>query len=135
MQTDSRSQWDHNGKKKTRQGATQKGIHVKPLTTYLQQDPHAQSEMTCINSLSARIHWWLYPHWCLSLLSDSELISSLFNLACSPRMSPFRQGGPEAVPAEHGIAAVHHSFKQCLLPEIYIIFARAPRLHVNSQGH
>lgn len=41
----------------------------------------AQSDMTCIISLSARIHWWLYPNWNLSLLSRSELISFLFNLA------------------------------------------------------
>ena len=38
----------------------------------------------------------------------------------------FCQGGPAAVPAEHGIAAVHHSCQQCLLPEIYIIFAHTP---------
>lgn len=59
-------------------------------------------------------------------LSDSELISFLFNLAPSPPMSPFRQGGPESVPVAHRIAAVHHSWQLCLLPEIYIIFARGP---------
>lgn len=41
----------------------------------------AQSDMTRIISLSARIHWWLYPNWNLSLLPHSELISFLFNLA------------------------------------------------------
>lgn len=123
MQTDSRSQRVYYAK--TRQEASQKGSRVKPLTTYLRQEPTAQWIMSSINSLSAYNHWCRYPHWCLSLFSNLELMYFIFNLAPSPPMSPFRQGGPDAVLAEHGIAAVHHSWKQCLLPEIYIIFACA----------
>lgn len=88
-----------------------------PLT----RPPPAHSDTTSINSLSARIHWWLRPRWCLSLRSHSQLISFPFNFVRSPLMSPFHQGGPGSVPAEHGIAAVHHSWQQCLLPEIYIM--------------
>lgn len=29
---------------------------------------------------------------------------------------------PESMPVEHWIAAVHHSWRQCLVPEIYNIF-------------
>lgn len=60
---------------------------------------------------------------CSQIQSSSH--SSLISLPPLP-LSPARQGGPEAVPAEHGIAAVHHSCQQCHLPEIYIIFAHAP---------
>lgn len=84
--------------------------------------PTAQSDTLFLKKkLPAHAHCWLYPHRCLSLLSVSELISFLFNLAATAPMSPFCLGGPEAVPVEHGIAAVHHSCQQCLLPGIYII--------------
>lgn len=34
------------------------------------------------------------------------------------------------MPAEHGIAAVHHSSELCLLPEIYVKFAPASICHI-----
>lgn len=66
--------------------------------------------------MPARVRQWRYSHLCLSLLPDSGPIPFLFNLAASTSMSPFR----------HGIATVHQSCHHCFLPEIYIIFARAP---------
>lgn len=45
------------------------------------------SDITCINSLSARVHWWLYSQWCLSISSDSELISLLFLSPPTSRLS------------------------------------------------
>lgn len=126
MQTDSGSQWDRYAKKKTRQGVIQKGIRVKPLTTYLQQDPlHKAIWLVLIHCL----HVFTGGFIPTGVFDCSQILSSSpsFSISLpSPSMSPFRQGGPESVPAEHGIAAVHHSWQQCLLPEIYIIFACAP---------
>lgn len=34
------------------------------------------------------------------------------------------------MPAEHGIAAAHHSSEHCLLPEIYVKFAPASVCHI-----
>lgn len=105
---------------KTRQRTTQKGIHVKPLTTYLPtRTLHKAIWLLLIHQLHMFAGGFI-PTGVFPLLS----YSALYNPTASCHL--FVKEGPEAVPAEHGIAMVHHSCQQCLLPEIYIIFSRAP---------
>lgn len=118
---DSSSQRDHYAKKKTRRegsGGTRKGIQVEPLT--FNKKPFTKT--TCLFHI-------LMHSLCQHGFTGGFVPAGVFHCSQiqspSPPVSPLRQGGPAAVPSEHGIASIRHSCKRCLLPEIYTIIARA----------
>lgn len=133
MRTDSKSQWDHYAKKDTKQGGTQKGIHVKPLTTYLQQDFLHKAT-------------WLVSFHCLHVFTGGFIPTGIFHcshaLSSSPSSSISLPSSVTFSSRRSWICASGAWNCGCTSQLAAVSFAGnlhyhcpSPFLHVNSQGH